>query len=209
MKIWYDTEFLEDGKTIELISIGMIREDGKEYYAVNGDMDCVRVGAHPWLKENVVKHLPGKNESSNNWTIDNDHADVKPLPTIRHELEAFLFEAAAVSELELWSWFSAYDHVALCQLWGPMVRKPFYIPHYTNDVRQEFQRWNNPAVPGHLTQDDMPDAHNALADAKYHKRLHQFIAQLGKERYREAVLEALHPELGYWCDLDNLHKEKN
>lgn len=35
----YDTEFLEDGSTIELISIGIVCEDGREYYAVNSDMD--------------------------------------------------------------------------------------------------------------------------------------------------------------------------
>ena len=30
----YDFEFLEDGSTIEPISIGMVCEDGREYYAV-------------------------------------------------------------------------------------------------------------------------------------------------------------------------------
>ena len=29
MKIFFDTEFIEDGKTIELLSIGLVREDGK------------------------------------------------------------------------------------------------------------------------------------------------------------------------------------
>ena len=33
MKIFFDTEFIEDGKTIDLISIGMVREDGETYYA--------------------------------------------------------------------------------------------------------------------------------------------------------------------------------
>lgn len=28
MRIWFDTEFIEDGKTIDLISIGLVREDG-------------------------------------------------------------------------------------------------------------------------------------------------------------------------------------
>jgi len=28
MKIWFDTEFYEDGRTIDLISIGLVREDG-------------------------------------------------------------------------------------------------------------------------------------------------------------------------------------
>jgi hypothetical protein len=35
--IYYDEEFLEDGRTIELISIGLVREDGAEYYAVSKD----------------------------------------------------------------------------------------------------------------------------------------------------------------------------
>ena len=35
MKYFYDTEFIEDGSTIELISIGVVAEDGREYYAVS------------------------------------------------------------------------------------------------------------------------------------------------------------------------------
>ena len=33
MKYFYDTEFLEDGHTFDLISIGIVAEDGREYYA--------------------------------------------------------------------------------------------------------------------------------------------------------------------------------
>ena len=32
MKIWFDTEFIEDGKTIDLISIGMVRQDSATLY---------------------------------------------------------------------------------------------------------------------------------------------------------------------------------
>ena len=39
----YDTEFLDDGNTIELISIGIVCEDGREYYAVNADCNFGRV----------------------------------------------------------------------------------------------------------------------------------------------------------------------
>jgi hypothetical protein len=39
----YDLEFLEDGRTIELISIGMVCDDGREYYAVNRDMPVRRI----------------------------------------------------------------------------------------------------------------------------------------------------------------------
>ena len=39
MRYFYDTEFLEDGETIDLISIGIVAEDGREYYAVNLNAD--------------------------------------------------------------------------------------------------------------------------------------------------------------------------
>lgn len=34
MNIYYDTEFIENGTTIELLSIGMVRENGQEYYGI-------------------------------------------------------------------------------------------------------------------------------------------------------------------------------
>ena len=56
MRIFYDCEFLEDGKTIDLISIGLIAEAGDEYYAVNSDMPIERIESHGWLMKNVVPH---------------------------------------------------------------------------------------------------------------------------------------------------------
>jgi hypothetical protein len=38
MRYWLDTEFIEDGHTIDLISIGIVAEDGRELYAEN--MEC-------------------------------------------------------------------------------------------------------------------------------------------------------------------------
>lgn len=58
MRYWYDTEFHEDGHTVDLISIGIVAEDGREYYAVNHDADWDRVKKNEWLCENVVPHLP-------------------------------------------------------------------------------------------------------------------------------------------------------
>lgn len=33
MRFWFDTEFFKDGRVIDLISIGVVAEDGREYYA--------------------------------------------------------------------------------------------------------------------------------------------------------------------------------
>lgn len=35
MKYWFDTEFIEDGKTIDLLSIGIVSEEGHTLYAEN------------------------------------------------------------------------------------------------------------------------------------------------------------------------------
>lgn len=58
MKIYYDTEFIEDGATIDLISIGMVAEDGREYYAVSSDAGWEKIKASDWLVRNVVPSLP-------------------------------------------------------------------------------------------------------------------------------------------------------
>lgn len=190
MKVYYDTEFLEDGKTIDLISIGMVREDGQEYYAVNADMPWNRIQRHEWLSKNVVPHLPTKTYTVKPQrkdgsiiiqTLDQQHPDVKHPRIIRNEVEDFLADAARKSTLELWSWYSAYDHVALCQLWGPMVAKPFFIPHYSNDIQQEFQRFGNPQ------HNIVSGNHNALVDAHYHKALHEFIMQIEKDQFEDEV----------------------
>ena len=39
LRYFYDCEFIEDGSTIELVSIGFVDEDGREFYAVSTEFD--------------------------------------------------------------------------------------------------------------------------------------------------------------------------
>lgn len=68
MKYFLDTEFLEGfhkplfGKNrhfIDLISIGIISEDGRDYYAVSKEFDLHTVWYQKdkWVKENVLKSI--------------------------------------------------------------------------------------------------------------------------------------------------------
>ena len=57
MKYWFDTEFIEDGETIDLMSIGVIAEDGARYYAELEECDLSK--ASEWVQENVIPHLSG------------------------------------------------------------------------------------------------------------------------------------------------------
>ena len=61
MRYFYDTEFIEDGTTIELVSIGVVAEDGREYYAVSTEFDPARAG--DWVRANVLPKLPSPSSS--------------------------------------------------------------------------------------------------------------------------------------------------
>lgn len=58
MRYWFDTEFIEDGKTIDLISVGIVAEDGRTYYAECHECDLTK--ANDWVKENVFPTLTSK-----------------------------------------------------------------------------------------------------------------------------------------------------
>lgn len=175
----YDTEFLEDGKTIELISIGIVSEDGRAYYAVNSDMDWARILDHRWLQENVLPHLPCAGEKRGGFVhrvLDRTDSAVKPKWVIANEVRDFLL---ADETPELWAYYAAYDHVALAQLWGPMINLPDGIPMYTHDLKQEMDRVgiDSGEIPPPAAE------HNALSDARWNWSM------LSEIRHRERWIE--------------------
>ena len=165
MKIYMDWEFLEDGETIAPISVALVREDGREYYAVFEDMPWSRIMKHDWLRANVVSSLPViKHDGIKPFKkpfLDLHNPDVKRRPTIRTEVRRFIVDTPSV---ELWGWYCAYDHVCLAQLFGRMVDLPSGIPMWTNDLKQEHVRLGEPQMP-----EQASGVHNALADARHIK----------------------------------------
>jgi hypothetical protein len=147
VRYFYDTEFIEDGRTIDLISIGVAAEDGREYYAVSTEFDPERAGN--WVRTHVLPKLPPP--ASKLW---------RSRARIRAELEAF-FDIDGTDPIELWAWVGAYDHVALCQLWGPMTELPTAIPRFTRELRQLWEQQGCPRLPPRSQ-----DAHDALVDAR-------------------------------------------
>ena len=172
MRVTYDTEFIEDGRTIDLISIALVREDGKEYYGIVdsnttrgsalGPCLMDRVVDHYWLRRNVVPSLPISFDEKGDWWWELTHPDankVKPRDEIRRDVLRFLMD---VPNPSLWAWYAAYDHVALAQLFGRMIDMPVGIPQRTNDIAQEWERLGYPLLP------EQPSGnHNALEDARF------------------------------------------
>lgn len=173
MRIFYDTEFLEDGRTIDLISIGMVAEDGRELYLVNHDAPWRRIKKHGWLMENVVPHLPQphgdwRNHMPKSWLIDFHSPHVRDKDMIAEAVQDFI---QATPDVELWAWYGAYDHVVLSQLWGPMIAHPDGVPMWTNDLRQEVQRLGDPQLPKQEGAE-----HDALADARWVRDAHSSLS---------------------------------
>jgi len=142
MRIWFDTEFIENGKTIELLSIGMVREDGKTYYAEVEETD--RSLACDWVKHNVITHL---------------HGPTKTRREIAEDIVKF-----CGSSPELWAYYCSYDWVAICQLFGRMIDLPKGWPMWCRDIM--FLTDGRPGKPGQTGAE-----HDALADAQYAKSL--------------------------------------
>lgn len=113
MRFWFDTEFIEDGRTIDLLSIGIVAEDGRELY-LEFDVDHRR--ASPWVKENVIAHL--------------EH-----VPTSR-EHAARIIQEFCGEKPEMWAYYADYDWVAMCQLFGTMMDLPKGWPMYCRDLKQ-------------------------------------------------------------------------
>jgi 3'-5' exoribonuclease-like protein len=149
MRFFYDCEFIEDGITIDLVSIGVVGEDGREFYAVSTEFDASRAGA--WVRAHVLPKLPPPADSA--W---------RSRRRLRADLLEFL--TSAPGEVELWAWIAAYDHVVLCQLWGAMPALPRALPRFTRELRQRWEDAGRPPLPP-----PTPDAHDALADARLNR----------------------------------------
>jgi len=148
-RYFYDCEFVEDGRLIDLVSIGVVDEHGREFYAVSTEFDGTR--ALPWVRRNVLDKLPSPADPA--W---------RTRERIRTELHEFLTAPLdAGGELELWAWYAAYDHVALAQLWGAMPALPREIPRFTKDLRQLWDDVGRPPLPA------ASGRHDALVDARH------------------------------------------
>ncbi|WP_114453037.1 polyadenylate-specific 3'-exoribonuclease AS [Halopolyspora algeriensis] len=162
MRFFYDCEFIEDGLTIDLVSIGVVDETGREFYAVSTEFDPMRAGR--WVRRHVLPQLPPP--ASGAW---------RSRAQIRDDLYTFLTSRG--SDIELWAWYAAYDHVALAQLWGAMPALPSQLPKFTRDLRQHWEAAGKPRLPP-----APPNAHDALADARHNLERWNVIETHRRER---------------------------
>ena len=163
-RIFLDTEFMEDGKTIDLISIGLCDQNGnKVFYVENSEVDLSK--ANDFVKANVIPHLIGE------------------AMTRKEIAEATLkWVNAGSGKPEFWGYYADYDWVVLCQLFGTMMDLPKGWPMYCQDLKQFAKSLGNPDLK-QVGRDPNSPEHNALSDALWNAKAWNFLEnmRIGKE----------------------------
>ncbi len=162
MKVFFDTEFTGLHQNTTLISIGLISECGKTFYAELTDYDRSQIDE--WLQRNVIENLlltPQDNCADNNeWKLVADKKAVK---------EALTVWLSQFESVEIWSDCLSYDWVLFNEIFGHAFNIPknvYYIPF---DICTLFKvKGIDPDISREEFSEIKTEVqkHNALYDAK-------------------------------------------
>lgn len=219
MKYFIDTEFIEGfhkpmfGKRrhfIDLISIGIVCEDGRTYSAISSEWRYK--DADDWVKKNVIIPLyisTVSGDARNSCDADNFHYHGfgKQNWQIAKEVLEFMsefipgFDTGVSSVLhrikknppEIYAYYADYDWVVFCSLYGRMIDLPEGLPMYCRDLKQMMDEKISPSEIKSIGYDRAVDRikvkpgfpvqekeHNALADANWNRSLYNFLTDTGR-----------------------------
>jgi len=182
MKYFVDTEFNPRiGKAPELISLGAVDMNGREFYGENLEFDMMSLEVDPWLHENVFPHLtgPGMLEKA---LIDgfvdylNEGKENKNDP-----LEIYFWVGT-------YDWFIIWDLFTKYRIWDYKGSANIPARHYKE--LKHLQEWFAPKLD--FLDIKTPGAvHNALADAKWNKLVYEAV-----RKEVDFTAQRLDPETG-------------
>lgn len=246
MKYFIDEEFLEGtqktffGKTkptIDLISIGMVDENGREFYAISNEFNlkeawnrwdkktCCNIpemcGSHIrrecegfkreyWIRDNVLRPIYDELLRKERYAREYHSHLIEPftyktmktlikwhgksLATIANDIAAFIYgddcggsgmsaiEMATKYEIldkskepEFYGYYSGYDWVAFCWIFGKMIQLPKGFPMYCKDLKQMMDEKGLTKEWKKINCPDPDGQHNALVDAKWNLKLFNLI----------------------------------
>ncbi len=152
MRLFLDTEFVEDGHTIMPISLALASQHGGHLY-LEFDFDEEKANSHDFVRENVLPHLRGQERYSREQALD--------------RILGFI---GRPQELEFWAYYADYDWVLFCQIFGPMVDLPMHYPKFCFDLQQHYVLH---AAPMGIEKPPQPEnQHDALADALWNREFY-------------------------------------
>lgn len=252
MKYFLDTEFIEGTQkkffgetkpTIDLISIGIVSEDGREYYAISkdfnvkeawnrwqertneGDKNNIESKLY-WIRDNILRPIYHELCLKNNLNlIINDYSFNFSYKKLKRLIDKYGKTNEQIAEEvikftkdipiditnqikdttpQFYGYYSDYDWVAFCWLFGKMINLPKEFPMYCIDLKQIMDEKIKKALFSVRYKFDFVDStsfkysfeekvqkikehpeypkqineHNSLADAKWNYELYKFLETL-------------------------------
>ncbi|HEY9685487.1 MAG TPA: hypothetical protein V6C52_00780 [Coleofasciculaceae cyanobacterium] len=167
-KYFLDTEFQQRSSAhADFISIGITSDDGRDFYAISKEF--APASADRWIRQNVLKNLDPENGPK---------IERKPLVEIREEIVRYIGND---QNPEFYIKDGKQDWTQLCNLFGGENKFPANFPRLYHDVRELCKK-----IPKDIL-DARKDAHNALADAKWLKGLHDWLLANGINVEEESI----------------------
>ena len=194
-KIFLDTEFTGLHKNTTLISIGLVSECGKTFYAEFNDYNYAQVD--DWIEDNVLNNLLYKGiyqileGTKQNMSYKSGKSNIK------EKLEEWL---AQFKEVEIWSDCLAYDWVLFCDIFGNAFNIPENIYYIPFDICTSFKELG---IDPNIGREEFVDhniqldtfehlvaviKHNALWDAYVIRECYNNLDKIRKEN--KAIIEA-------------------
>lgn len=185
MNIYFDTEFTGLKKDTTLVSIGLISEDERTFYAELTDFNWDQVHKNKWILENVINNLAYRQNGEAKY-ICNYHVGRKDDIAISLKNWFKQFE-----EVQLVSDVCHYDMVLLIDIFGGAFDLPKNVSPSCHDINQDIAKRYGISVKDAFDksrEEIVKDAyvnvkgekHNALYDAKVIKCIYEWIYQVGK-----------------------------
>lgn len=197
MKIFFDTEFTGLHKNTTLISIGLIDENGRTFYAEFNDYDESQ--CDEWIYEHVIKNLKWSKEGPvKEFTNILDKGSLEVYGDTKYIKEALIDWLSQYNNVNLISDVCHYDMVLFIDIFGDAFKLPDNVTPACHDINQDiawhfnisereafdisreeivetYNKKIKPYWPEHEIKDIEGDKHNSLYDAKIIKAIYTYI----------------------------------
>jgi 3' exoribonuclease, RNase T-like len=168
--LFLNTEYIDHDRRLELISLGVVAADGREFYAISAEFDPT--DADDFVRMTVLPKLEPVGHTA--WMS-------------REEMRVSLLEFIGDIVPTFWSYGSApWDWLALAQLFPLEERVPDGWQYSAYDVSCLVElagiRLGDPRLP-----QPPPNQHHALVDARWARDVHRAVQGLSSEHSRNDV----------------------
>ena len=184
MKIFFDTEFTGLHKNTTLISIGLVDENGRTFYAEFSDYDESQ--CDEWIHENVIKHLKwskeGPIENFGNYDDINHIEMYGDKNYVKIQLEQWLSQ---YDKVELVSDCCHYDMVLFIDIFGGAFDIPKQVNPACHDINQDIATYYkiSEREAFDVSREDILSSNNFIVDEEIMKHNALFDAQVIKAIY--------------------------